>query len=78
MTSGLFASDVPVVVGGYGPKTKEVTYGKNRHFIGIIDEVRICGKALSEKEIRDGMKGPIASVKIKGKLPVVWGGIKYR
>jgi hypothetical protein len=45
--------------------------------MGIIDEVRIWGKALSEKEIRDGMKGPIASVKTNRKLPVVWGDIKY-
>ena len=77
MTSGLFASEVPVAIGGYGPKTKKVTYGQNRHFMGIIDEVRIWGKALSEKEIRDGMKGPIASVKTNRKLPVVWGDIKY-
>ena len=38
--NGIFASDIPVVIGGYGPKTPKCFYAQNRHFMGIIDEVR--------------------------------------
>ncbi|MBI1925637.1 LamG domain-containing protein [Candidatus Poribacteria bacterium] len=73
--NGIFASDVPVVIGGYGPKTK-VTYGQNRHFKGIIDEVRFWSKALTEKEIQDGMNSTVAPIQPLGKLATTWGDIK--
>jgi hypothetical protein len=76
--SGVFASDIPVVIGGYGPNTKEVTYGQNRHFKGIIDEVRFWDRTLSEAEIQEGMNGTVAPVQPEGKLPTAWGRIKNR
>jgi len=42
---------------------------------GVIDEVRIYRKALTENEIRIDMESP-ASVSILEKLPVTWAGIK--
>ena len=74
--NGIFASDIPVAIGGYGPNTKEVTYGQNRHFTGIIDEVRFWSRALSEKEIKDGMNSTAAPVEPKGKLTTTWGSLK--
>ena len=75
-TNGIFASDIPVVIGGYGPKTPECTYGQNRHFMGVIDEVRFWNKALSEQEIKDGMNSSVASVCQAGKVATTWASIK--
>jgi hypothetical protein len=74
--NGIFASDIPVVVGGYGPKTPKCTYGQNRHFMGIIDEVRFWNKALSEKEIKDGMNNSVAPVCQAGKVATTWASIR--
>jgi len=74
--NGIFASNIPVVIGGYGPETPKCTYGKNRHFMGVIDEVRFWSKALGEKEIQDGMNSSIASVHSPGKATMTWASIK--
>lgn len=73
---GIFASDIPVVIGGYGPKTPKCTYGQNRHFMGIIDEVRFWNKAMSEAEIKAGMEKAITPVQPAGKASVAWAWIK--
>lgn len=72
-TEGLFTSDIPVWIGGYGP---DAEFGSNRHFPGVIDEVRFWSGALSENEIKQGMNNPIAAVDSKSKLSTTWGGIK--
>ena len=46
-------------------------------FPGMIDEVRIYNKALTEAEINQAMEGP-AAVEPGGKLPVTWGVIRDR
>ena len=74
--NGIFASDIPVVIGGYGPTTPECTYGQNRHFKGIIDEVRFWDKALSQEEIQLGMNSSVAPVQPLGKIAVAWAQIK--
>jgi hypothetical protein len=74
--NGIFTSDIPVVIGGYGPKTPKCTYSQNRHFMGIIDEVRFWNKALSEAEIKAGMDKAIASVQPAGKAAMTWAHIK--
>jgi len=76
--NGIFASDIPVVIGGYGPNTPKCTYGTNRHFMGIIDEVRFWNKALSEKEIQDGMNSSVAPVQPSNKVATIWATIKTR
>ena len=72
---GLFASDVPVWIGGYGPNAD---FGSNRHFPGVIDEVRFWKGALTEAEIQDSMGRSLAAVDAAGKLSATWGRIKAK
>jgi hypothetical protein len=74
--NGIFSSDIPAAIGGYGPKTPKCTYAQNRHFMGIIDEVRFWNKALSEAEINAGMNKAITAVQPSGKTSITWGRIK--
>ncbi|MFC1717302.1 LamG domain-containing protein [Candidatus Poribacteria bacterium] len=74
--NGIFASDIPVVIGGYGPKTPECTYNQNRHFNGVIDEVRFWSRALSQEEIKAGMNASVVAVEPMNKLTATWGGVK--
>jgi len=48
----------------------------NRHFPGVIDEVRYWSGALTEAEISAGMAGPITPVDMIGKMATRWGSIK--
>lgn len=75
--AGLFASDVDVMIGGYGPTTP-VVYNQNRHFMGILDEVYFYDDALTEAEIRSLMEAPALAVSARGRLPVAWSVIKAR
>jgi len=73
---GIFASDVPVWIGGYGPNAD---FGGNRHYAGIIDEVRLWSEALSEGEIQKNMNkstATLAAVDAMDKLSITWGSIK--
>jgi len=73
---GLFASDVPFWIGGYGPNAD---FASNRHFPGVIDEVRLWAGALTEDEIKVAMNDPaavITAVDAAGKLSTTWGKIK--
>lgn len=72
-TEGLFASNIPVWIGGYGP---DAEFGDNRHFPGVIDEVRFWNGPLSEAEIQESMNKPTTAVESMGKLSVTWGKIK--
>lgn len=72
-SEGLFASDIPVWIGGYGPDGE---FDGNRHFPGAIDEVRFWQGALSEKEIQASMNKPLAAIDSKGKLSTMWSRIK--
>jgi hypothetical protein len=45
-------------------------------FHGIIDDVRIYSKALTQDEIKKAMEGPVAVQMTQDKLPVTWGAIK--
>jgi len=74
--NGIFASDIPVVIGGYGPKTPKCVYAQNRHFMGIIDEVRFWNKALTENEIRAGMEKSVVAVYPSGKCATTWAEVK--
>lgn len=74
--NGIFASDIPVVIGGYGTKTPKCVYSQNRHFNGIIDEVRFWNKALTEDEIKIEMEKSVASVHPSGKCATTWAQVK--
>jgi hypothetical protein len=45
------------------------------YFPGIIDEVRIYNKTLTEAQIKEAMAGPF-DVHLRGKLPIIWATIK--
>jgi len=50
------------------------------YFPGIVDEVRIWNRALSEKELQENMsrsKEQFAAVYLAGKLTTTWGSIKF-
>ena len=73
---GLFASDVPFWIGGYGPNAD---FGSNRHFPGVIDEVRLWAGAMTDDEVKDVMNKPtaeITAVDAWGKLSATWGSVK--
>ena len=73
-TEGLFSSDVPAWIGGYGP---DQDFGSNRHFPGVIDEVQYWNGALTEAEIQQNMNKSVAlTVNKNGKLTTKWGEIK--
>ena len=69
---GLHQSDLDFFIGGYGPDEE---YTKNRHFNGIIDEVRVSDVALTEDDLKQSMEG-FAAVSPNEKLPTVWAKIK--
>ncbi len=75
-TEGLFGSDLPAWIGGYGPDGE---FGDNRHFPGIVDEVRYWDGALSADEVEANMDTSVANmiaVDPKFKLASKWGLIK--
>ena len=45
-------------------------------FVGIIDEVRVYNRALTEDEIKQNMSAQGLAVERKGKLAVTWGWMK--
>jgi hypothetical protein len=72
---GIFASDVPAWIGGYGG-ADDKEFGSNRHFPGVVDEVRYWSGALTDKEIQAGMAGSVSPVELVGKMATKWGTIK--
>lgn len=73
---GLFGSDLPAWIGGYGPDGE---FGSNRHFPGIIDEVRYWDGAVDDADIKKNMDISVANmlaVDPKFKLASKWGLIK--
>lgn len=68
------ADTAPVAVGAAGP-------GNIRYLLGMIDEVRIWNRALSEEEVNDHMeKGhfEIFDVDPQDKLATTWGYMKVK
>ncbi len=60
--------------------TADVLVGKthegNREFLGLIDEVRIWNRALSEDEILAEMETSLTPVEPLGKLSTTWAALK--
>lgn len=50
--------------------------GTERYFNGLIDEVAIYGRVLTENEIKKDMKGISTSVQPSGKVSATWANIK--
>jgi len=53
-------------------------YRAERYWNGIIDEIRLWRKALTEEEIKQAMEGTVLPVESAGKLPIAWGRIKSK
>jgi hypothetical protein len=59
-----------------GPET-EIGHAGDGGFIGIIDEVGIYNKALSEKEVKQNYQSKrFAAVNLNNKLAICWGKVK--
>ena len=62
--------------------TADVLVGKthegNREFLGLIDEVRIWNRALSEDEILAEMETSLTPVEPLGKLSTTWSALKFQ
>ena len=68
----IFAGEGPVTVG-------DNNFGSapDFHFVGVIDEVAIYDRVLSQSEIKQKMaSGHTAAVSPEGKLTKTWGDIK--
>ena len=52
------------------------THESNREFLGLIDEVRIWNRALSEDEILAEMETSLTPVEPLGKLSTTWAALK--
>jgi len=49
--------------------------GNREHYVGLIDEVAIWNKALTQAQINQAMK-TVLDVEATDKLPTCWGQIK--
>jgi len=45
-------------------------------FTGMIDEVKLYNRGLTEAEVKSALKGPETPVAPAGKLAITWGRIK--
>jgi hypothetical protein len=56
------------------------THEGTREFLGLIDEVRIWNRALSQKEVQFHMNAGKNKVSVEpnGKLTTSWGNLKTR
>ena len=52
------------------------THESNREFLGLIDEVRIWNRALSEEEVLSEMETSLTPVEPLGKLSTTWAALK--
>ena len=69
-TEVLFDNNTPMRIG------TDFSDEDKRFFNGIIDEVAVFNKALSQAEIQTAMKGDILAVNASGKLFTTWGRLK--
>lgn len=74
-TDHIFDNNTPLLI-GTDFEIGGVHNGQPREFTGIIDEVAVFNRALSEDEIRMVMNGLIMPVEPRGKLAVTWGAVK--
>jgi hypothetical protein len=63
-------NDIPVSIG-------RNNVGDREHFIGVIDEVAIFNKALTESEVKQAME-QITAVEPSNKIATSWGFVKSR
>jgi hypothetical protein len=71
----LFDNNVPLLIGN-DFEIGGAHSGQPREFTGVIDEVVIFNRALSEGELREVMNGSFMSVEPCGNLAAMWGVLK--
>jgi hypothetical protein len=49
---------------------------EKRYFNGIIDEVAVFNRVLTDTEVQTAMQGDILAVDVSDKLATTWGGLK--
>ena len=69
-TKELFDNNTPLRIG------QDFNEDAKRFFIGVIDEVAIFNRALSQVEIKTAMEGDIMSVDLDGRLLITWARLK--
>lgn len=74
--ANLFDNTVPLLVGNDFQIGGAHRAGQPREFTGIVDEVAIFNRALSDAEIQKVMNGQILAVESNGKIAISWGAIK--
>jgi len=62
-------NDVPISIG-------RNNIGMREHYIGLMDEIAIFSRALSQAEIQGAMDQVLATVEPSEKLPMTWGFVK--
>jgi hypothetical protein len=74
-TDSLFDNNIPLMI-GTDFQIGGAHSGQPREFTGIIDEVAIYSRALSDADIKQAMEGILAAVDSQGKLTVFWGNMR--
>ena len=71
-TKELFDNDTSLRIG------QDFNEDTTRFFIGVIDEMAIFNRALTQAEIKTAMEGDIMSVDPDGRLSITWARLKGR
>jgi len=69
-TKELFDNNTPLRIG------QDFNEDATRFFIGVIDEVAIFNRAVTQAEIKTAMEGDIMSVDPDGRLSITWARLK--
>jgi hypothetical protein len=69
----ILAGEGPISIGD-----NDVGLAPNFHFVGVIDEVAVYNRALSQSEIRQKMTSGHTAVESEGKLTTTWGEIRIQ
>ena len=69
-TANLFDNNTPMRIG------TDFDDDAKRFFNGIIDEVAVFNRVLTEAEVQTALNGDILAVDANGKLATAWGGLK--
>jgi hypothetical protein len=67
----VFAGEGPMIIGD-----NNLGSAPDFHFVGVIDEVAVYNRALSQSEIRQKMTSGHTAVESEGKLAKTWGEIR--
>lgn len=69
----ILAGDGPISIGD-----NNTGLAPDFHFVGVIDEVAVYNRALSQSEIKQKMTSSHAAVESEGKLATTWGEIRIQ